>query len=500
MTTTLATTVLDLDGPGYENLSRRMHEEQYRLVSVWASEDHRNIRVFSAYMNGVNLVIGRFSVPGTEQTFPSIASLFPAASRMERTIRDLWGWRPANAHDLRPWLDHGLWKHPPLSGESPPASNSPDTPPSADYAFIPVEGVGVHEIPVGPVHAGLIEPGHFRFQVVGEKVLRLEERLGYTHKGIERLWQGSSLEKAIKLAGRISGDTTVGHALAFSRAVESARGHRVPLRGQYLRALLLERERIANHLGDLGALANDAGLGFGLSQFIILKEGFLRQNRTIFGHRLLMDQILPGGVVTNPDPESVATMISEGEALLEQIRVLETIINEHGGLQDRFFGTGILTPEAAQEWGLCGFVGRASGQKTDLRTSCPEPPFDTIAVNRGVDTGGDVRARVAIRFFEVIESLRLQRLILESLPEGAISETTGTTGGEGEGVGLVEGWRGEILCWVHLGEGEKILAAHAHDPSTILWPALEWAVPGNLVADFPLINKSFNLSYSGQDG
>jgi Ni,Fe-hydrogenase III large subunit len=246
-------------------------------------------------------------------------------------------------------------------------------------------------------------------------------------------------------------------------------------------------------------LANDAGLSFGLSQFLILKEDFMRQNRKIFGHRLLMDLILPGGVSKDPSSEEIAEISSEAERILQEVEILQMVFDEHGGLQDRFFGTGILPPETARTMGLCGVVGRASGQPSDLRVLWKEPPFDAIPISPALETGGDVRARVAVRFFEAKESLRLIREILSKLPDGAIFADPPSGEAGQEGISLVEGWRGEILCWSRLGGGDIVTASHFHDPSWILWPALEITIPGNLVADFPLINKSFNPSYSGHD-
>jgi len=486
--------VIETDREGYLHLAMEMSETGGRLVSVWGFFSESLSLLFSSYFRGERLFTGRLSLSGKISDLPSITPFFPVASRMERSIRDLWGISFSGAQDHRRWLDHGLWERVPLTQKA-----QPETFGEGDYPFVRVEGMGVHEIPVGPVHAGMIEPGHFRFQVVGEKVLRMEERLGYSHRGIDGLSRNIPWNRGIKLAGRVSGDTTVGHALAYSLSIESAIGMEVPKRARFLRGLLLERERIANHLGDLGALANDAGLSFGLSQFLILKEDVLRQNKSVFGHRLLMDLISPGGVLKDPGPLPIAEMSGEASRILQEVEILEMIFEQHGGLQDRFFGTGILPPETAQKMGLCGVVGRASGQPFDLRRLWKEPPFDETGFTQALETGGDVRARVAVRFFEVKESLRLVQEILLKLPSGYVflEPPSGESGKEG--IGLVEGWRGEILCWSRLEGGDIVAASHFHDPSWILWPALEMTIPGNLVADFPLINKSFNPSYSGHD-
>lgn len=488
--------IRSVDEGGYREFAKTAGEDGYRLAALWGARTSGFCGVFSAFSREGSLRVARLPVTDGRRSFPSISGLFPSAVRMERAVRDLFGMDPEGLSDPRPWLDHGVWDaRPPLSGEQ----ATQRTGGHPEYRFVPVEGEGVHEIPVGPVHAGVIEPGHFRFQVVGEKVLRMEERLGYVHKGIDALYRGASWEKGSRLSGRVSGDTTVGHAMAFSEAMESALGIAPPPRAIWLRALILERERIANHMGDLGALANDAGLAFGLSQFSRLKEMYFRQNRDLFGHRLLMDLAVPGGVSRDLGPEGGVALIRAGRVLESEVRILENLYEEHGGLQDRFLGTGILPPEAAGRLGLTGVVGRASGQACDLRVVRKRHPYDILDPSPALEQTGDVRARVSVRFFELRESLRLERLILEGMPGGpvAVDLPDGTTGREG--IGWADGWRGEILCWVRLGPERTLEGGHSHDPSWILWPALELAVPGNLVADFPLINKSFNPSYSGHD-
>ncbi len=486
-----------VDEAGYVGLAESISGCGGRLVALWGARTYGFKGVFSAYCHENSLLVARLSLPDSRSTFPSVSALFPSAVRMERAVRDLFGLDPEGLSDRRPWLDHGDWgTRAPLSESPRIATFSGD---DGDYPFVWVSGEGVHEIPVGPVHAGIIEPGHFRFQVVGEKVLRMEERLGFTHKGIDGLYRGASRAKAARLSGRVSGDSTVGHALAFAQAIEGALEIETPPRSKWLRGLFLERERIANHLGDLGALANDAGLSFGLVQFSRLKEDLFRQNRDLFGHRLLMDLVVPGGVARDLEPAGRDTLIRSGIALEETVRILETLYEEHGGLQDRFMGTGVLSPEIAGRLGLTGVVGRASGQRGDLRADLNRPPYNDLAVMPALETSGDVRARVVVRFFELLECLRLERLIMERMPDGPIQCPVPEGVPGSEGVGWVEGWRGEILSWVRLGRSGTLEGGHSHDPSWILWPALELAVPGNLVADFPLINKSFNLSYSGHD-
>jgi Ni,Fe-hydrogenase III large subunit len=361
----------------------------------------------------------------------------------------------------------------------------------------------VHEIPVGPVHAGIIEPGHFRFQVVGEKVLRLEERLGYTHKGIEKRFESMPLLEGGRLAGRVSGDSTVAYAWAYAQAVECIAGVAPPPRAAWLRALCLERERLANHLGDLGALGNDGGFAFGLAQFSRLRENVLRSNLAAFGHRLLMDAVMPGGVARDIAWEHVHLMRDEAERIAREITGLRDIYDDHTGLQDRFRGCGRVSPELATQLGLLGLAARASGIARDVRCDFPYAPYDTLGVKIAVDDGGDVAARVAVRFDESLESSRLiiaiTAALLDPQASGDVAVAIDDAPADRLAIGYVEGWRGPVLVALESGRDGTIRRCHPHDPSWSNWPVIEHAVIGNIVPDFPLINKSFNLSYSGQD-
>jgi len=330
-------------------------------------------------------------------------------------------------------------------------------------------------------------------------VLRLEQRLGYKHKGIEKRFEGMTLTEGARLAGRVSGDSTVAYAWAYAMAVESAAGVNPPPRALWLRALLLERERVANHLGDLGYLGNDAALAFGLAQFMALKEDWLRTNQVVFGHRYLMDAIVPGGVACDLAPETMGHLRDEMDALENTVISLKSIYDEHAGLQDRFIHCGIVAPALAARLGLTGVAGRASGQATDLRVEHPCVPFQELDVRMATHRNGDVAARVTVRFEEIFESLRLCRLILDRLSLGEPMVEVPAPPAGAFGVGWVEGWRGEVLVALETGPDGRIRRCHPHDPSWQNWPLLEHAVIGNIVPDFPLINKSFNLSYSGQD-
>jgi Ni,Fe-hydrogenase III large subunit/Ni,Fe-hydrogenase III component G len=486
----------------WQRAARVVREGGGRLVALWGSDNrdrNRTFSVYAAYATSTGLVVLELPVPAAAPAFPSIAEVFPGALRMQRALDDLLGVRADGAADLRPWLRHGAWRE----GEYPlrhdfdahaERVNAPD-----DSPFVRVEGDGVHEIAVGPIHAGIIEPGHFRFSVVGEKVLRLEARLGYTHKGVDRRFADFDLATGHRLAGRLSGDSTVAFAWAYAQAAESLLRIEAPARAAWLRALMLERERVANHLGDLGALGNDAALGFALSQFMRLKEDWLRMSDAAFGHRFMMDRIVPGGVERDVEAGMASRFAAQADAIEAEVRRFQNVFDEHSGLQDRFITAGRVTPELARTLGLAGLAGRASAQGFDLRCDFPCAPYDRLGVKKVVHSNGDVATRVKVRFEELYESLRLVREIVAAMPAGETRIALPQAAPGAIGFGWVEGWRGEVLVALEAGEAGRIRRGHAHDPSWQSWPVLEHAVIGNIVPDFPLINKSFNLSYSGED-
>jgi Ni,Fe-hydrogenase III large subunit/Ni,Fe-hydrogenase III component G len=472
------------------------------LLALWGTDDRDRdgrFRIHAAYLLPAEVVLVEHALPAGSTSYPDLAPHFPVASRLQRGVADLLGLH-AEGGDGRGWLRHGGWPETffPLRRESDATARFAMS--SAPYPFVAVAGDGVHEIPVGPVHAGTIEPGNFRFSVVGEKVLRLEERLGYTHKGVARRFEQLSQLEGQRLAARVSGDSAVAFSWAYSAALEAMTGVTVPARAAALRALVLERERIANHLGDLGALGNDAGFAFGLVQFLRLKEDLLRANLQALGARYPFDFVVPGGVARDLSPDSPAVLTTQLRALEQEVVELRRIYDEHPGLQDRFREAGQLERELAGKLGALGLTARASGIGRDLRVDQPSPPYDRLAPRLAVRPEGDVAARVQIRFDEVLESLRLCRLLLDALPEGAVAVEVPAAEPDRLGLGLIEGWRGPTFIALHAGPDGAIRRCHAHDPSWQNWPVLEFAILGNIVPDFPLINKSFNLSYSGQDG
>lgn len=506
---------LDSEIPGFStvisreelsSIAERIKKNHGQLLTLWGSDERdRNLGfklhlVFIFWQEG--LLYLQCVLDAEDPTYPDLSHLFPAANRLQRALYDLLGIKAEGADDNRPWLRHGAWPANVFPLRNDVEQNQQFLKEPDHYRFVRVEGEGVHEIPVGPVHAGIIEPGHFRFQVVGERILRLEEHLGYTHKGVAKQFQGLSFQQGAKLAGHLSGDTTVAYAWSYCMAVEHIYAIQLPLRALWLRALLLERERIMNHIGDLGALGNDAGLGFGLSQFSRLRENMLRLNEDVFGHRYMMDIIIPGGVSADLSQRAIATLQHEIATLDKEISTLRTIYAEHDGLQDRFLATGIVSSSLAKQLGLLGMAARASGQQLDLRFKLAYPPYNNsdLSIRPKMEIEGDVAARVRIRFREIEESLHLIERIINKLPKGDIKKTLPSLSVSKIGIGCVESWRGPVFIAVSNEDSERIRFAHAHDSSWQNWPALEYAVINNIVPDFPLINKSFNLSYSGCDG
>ncbi len=473
-----------------------------RLIALWASCDSTGVRtVQSAFIGDPGVLVLCLPLAATNTYYPGIEHVFPCASRMQRAVADLNGLRTTDV-DTRPWLDHAAWPadfYPLATVTSTTASPAASDAAIDNYAFVHVEGEGVHEIAVGPVHAGIIEPGHFRFSVVGEKVLRLEQRLGYVHKGIERRFTELPLLEGHRLAARVSGDSAVAFSWAYCQALEGLAFLTMPKRAQWLRAVALELERIANHLGDLGALGNDAGLAFGLSQFSRLKEQLLRVSEQAWGQRYLLDFIVPGGTHSDLSPTHASQLLACLESIGVEVATLRSIYDEHAGLRDRFAGAGIVTPELAAKLGLTGLAGRASGQSFDLRVDLPCEPYVELAPNKVTYTEGDVAARVAVRFDELVESIRLVQSFINHLPSGPHRSPVPLPKEGACGLGLIEGWRGPVLVALEAGGSGSIRRCHAHDPSWQNWPVLEHAIIGNIVPDFPLINKSFNLSYSGHD-
>lgn len=458
------------------------------LRAMWADTSH--IHALFHDIQAADFLLA--SVPVESGLYAALSPARPGASWFERMIHDLWGHNAADALDTRPWLDHGNWTAtPPLAARPLPNLAAPEP-----MEFLASEGFDLHQIAVGPVHAGIIEPGHFRFTCSGETIIRLEIRLGYLHKGTLGLLRGKSPRIGARFAARLSGDSTVAHSTAFAHAAEAACATRPPARAASLRAIMGELERIANHLNDIGAIMNDASFPLLQARFVWQREAVLRACAAAFGHRLMMDAVIPGGVAQDLSPEGASLIAQVLSGIEAEWPGLIEIYDTTASLADRMQTTGTVPAGLAASFAPGGFVGRASGQVFDTRRNPGHAPYDRMDVASPLLESGDVDARVRVRMAEIAESIRVLRILLDELPPGPIALTLPIV--SAEGIGWAEGFRGDIWHWLRL-EGGLIAHAFLCDPSWRQWPLLQVAVQGNIVADFPLCNKSFNCSYSGVD-
>ncbi|MFF4731611.1 NADH-quinone oxidoreductase subunit C [Streptomyces mirabilis] len=465
----------------------------HRLALVAAHHDADAVRLVHLFVSGPpdTRIELHVRLDPARPEVPSLADLSFPAGRFEREMHDLHGVVPLDHPLPRRLVRHFHWPkgwypmHP--DAGDPPDFGEQEGP----YPFLEVTGDGVYEIPVGPVHAGLIEPGHFRFSVVGETILKLKARLWFVHKGIEKLFQGRSVAAGLPLAERIS---AVGHALAYCLAIEEATGTTVPEQAQCARALLLELERLHNHVADLGMLCNDVGHGILNAHAQRVREQLLRLNNTVTGHRLLRGGVVPGGSALHSLPSP-----AQWEAIGDDIREIVRLALGHSTVHDRFTGTAILHAEAAHDIGCLGYVARASGLSSDARIAHPFTLYGRPA-HVPVHTSGDVLARFLIRAEEFDASLALIQDLTDRVATGAVLGPSPVPGGgPRSGVGIVEGWRGTITTRVELAADGSLARVKPVDPSFFNWPALPVVLNDTIVPDFPLTNKSFNLSYAGND-
>lgn len=427
----------------------------------------------------------------------SMSTLYFPASRFEREIRDLFGIEAMGHPDPRPLVRHAFWPkdYYPLRKDAVPPDHFEDD--GTPFPFAAVGGEGVYEIPVGPVHAGIIEPGHFRFSVIGETVIDLKIRLYFTHKGTEKLFEGRLPLDGVELAERISGDTTVGHSLAYCQALESLAGIEIPARARYLRVVLLEMERLYNHIADFGAIANDTGFAIANAHCSRLRERLLRLNKALTGNRLLRGGVVPGGV--RFDLTDGFDLPAELYSILGDFNEIVDISLKNTILTDRLEGTGCLTKQTAIDHGVLGYVARASGVDVDARRDHPFAAYGELDFSVPVYESGDVYARTMMRVKEASQSVGLIRQAIKRLAPGPLANPLGQLPAFKPAFGIAEGWRGAIIHWVMADNSGKLYRVKIKDPSFVNWPALSFAMLKNIVPDFPLCNKSFSLSYSGND-
>jgi Ni,Fe-hydrogenase III large subunit/Ni,Fe-hydrogenase III component G len=468
-----------------------------RLALVSGHDDGDELRVVYLFTSGPpdTRVELQLTVDRANPSVPTLSGISFPAGRFERELQDLFGIMPVGHPQPRRLVLHQHWPE----GWYPMRRGSGDPPPmmtgAGAYPFVPVEGTGVYEIPVGPVHAGLIEPGHFRFWVVGETILRMKARLWFVHKGIERLFEGKDPHSGLLLAERISGDTAVGHAQAYCQAVEDAWRVEVPAEAEVLRGTLLELERLYNHVADIGALCNDVGFGIAQAWALSLREQLLQLNARVTGHRLLRGGVLPGGARVLCLPAN-----AELTEISQRFEELIGLITSSALVMERFTGTAVLDETHARDLGVVGVAGRASGLAFDARVSHPSVPMPG-SFSPALRTVGDVKARFDIR----VEEARMSLSVLEHFTEraGTLDAVTmpppARPGQPVSGVGIVEAWRGTGVHRVEIDDQGRLTRVKVVDPSFHNWPALPVSLADTIVPDFPLANKSFNLSYAGND-
>ncbi len=475
-----------------------------RLVSVFADDARAQAGAFHLYYVFAldvahSFFILRVPVSETQPRVVSLANALPAANWQEREVQDMFGLKLEGHPNPRRCALHDDWPEvyplrkdfdlhtvlPPFQGER--------------HKFREVEGEGVFQVPVGPVHAGIIEPGHFLFSVAGEPVLYLQIRLFYTHKGTEKLFENVPVTHGVRLAESISGDSSFAHATAFCHAVERAANVEAPPRARALRTVYLELERLYNHIADIGAIATDVAFVVANAHAMRLKERVLRLNEQLTGSRLLRGMAALGGVRSDWNAAQIEAIRRFVLDLRPEFESLVGLIRESSSTRDRLESTGILKPETARDLGVVGIAGRASGFDHDLRRDFPHAAYDQVSFTVPVYREGDVLRRMQVRIDEVQTALSIIEQILATLPDGPTRVNVPTLPPNQVALGYVEGWRGEILHWIRTAEDGRRSRCKIKDPSLQNWPALSEAILGNIIPDFPVVNKSFNLSYSGTD-
>src|ERR1039457_1266014 len=475
-----------------------------RLVSLFADDARQTDGAFHLYYvfaldAAHGFIILRVPVSPEKPEFASLTNAIHGVNWQEREVQDLFGLklighpnpRRCALHDDWPEV-HPLRKDFDLRTQLPPFQGE-------RHKFRPVEGEGVFQVPVGPVHAGIIEPGHFLFSVAGEPVLYLQLRLAYVHKGTEKLFESLPIPHCLRLAESISGDSSFAHATAFCHAVERAAGVDAPLRARFLRSVCLELERLYNHVADIGAICTDVAFVTANMHAMRLKERVLRANEQLTGNRLLRGMACLGGVRFDFDADQLRVLAQLVNEFEKEFTELVELIRSNSGTRDRLETTGVLKPEVARNLGIVGIAGRASGFDHDLRRDFPHDFYDQVQFTVPVFTEGDVQRPMVVRRERLFQSFAIIRQVLGKLPPGSIRTEVGEVPPDRVALGYVEGWRGEIFHWIHTAPGNRLARCKVKDPSLQNWPALSEAIMGNIVPDFPVVNKSFNLSYSGTD-
>ncbi|MCL6591688.1 MAG: NADH-quinone oxidoreductase subunit C [Firmicutes bacterium] len=505
---------LGINPASIRDFCRFLHRERNcALVSMFANDERaisqNCFAIFYVFaVKGGNssasafFIILKTLIPASHSEFDSIHLEVPAAHLYEREINDLFGITPSGHPDLRPFVLHENWPAGvfPLRKDFNCREKLPFQTDGGATKFTRVQGTGVYEIPVGPVHAGIIEPGHFRFSVAGEPIINLEAQLFYVHKGIEKLMEGKTIEQGFYIAERISGDETFANSLAYCLAVEKIAGITVSERVNFIRVILAEMERLVSHLGDLAGICVDVAYGFAAFQFRLLRGWTYQLIEEVSGSRFLRSANQPGGLrrdfITGNETKIRESLARIRKELAETV----SIIKANSMFIDRIEHTGVLTTRAALDLNAVGPAGRASGVRRDLRKDFPYAAYDKLHIEVPAHNNGDVNCRMNVKIEECFTAMDLILEALEIMPKsGEIRAPILKLEPYRSALGYTEAPRGENIHWLMTGEDNTIFRYKVRTPSFCNWPALCQAVKGNIVPDFPLINKSFNLSYAGND-
>lgn len=477
-------------------------KEYNAFLLTIAASDERSINnsfglyaVFAFVPEKTIMEIG-ISVEAESSSYSSITPLFPSAHWLEREIKDMFGIIPQGHPDLRRLAVHPDWPAEvyPLRKDFQPGDEVPRV--SGEIEFLPVEGEGIYQVPVGPIHAGIIEPGHFRFYAFGEDVINLQAQLFYTHRGVEKVAEGRHYEEVSLIAERVCGVCSCSHSVAYAQAIESLAGIDISSRAKYIRTILLEMERLYNHIGDIGNMCAGIGFAFGISRGAILKEEVMRKNGELTGHRYLRGTVIPGGVnIDLPLNDFIPWL----ERIERDLKELTNVILSSQGLLERMMTTGILPLEAAVTLGAVGPAARASGVGRDLRKELPYAAYGEFDFKIPLQKKGDVFCRLVQRIEESVETFRILRQAVSKIPHGELIRKLPDLRPYQTSVGYTESARGADIHWVMTGENNTIYRYSIRSASHCNWPVLPLCVPGNIIPDFPLINKSFELCYACLD-
>ncbi len=499
-------TYLAVDEQEFEKSIRIMADKGMFLINLFAVENWKNKGITLCYVfekknSAQYFILQKNIIPSAMQSTDSIAKEFPAACWYEREIADGFGIKFTGAFDTRRLFLHELYPadfHPlRKSVANEQVKMRKNILPSEEYTFKKVSGEGVYQIPVGPVHAGIIEPGHFRFSVIGETIFNLEIRMFWKHRGIEKLAEGKTPSEALKLAEAISGDETVANGLAFCQAVEKISKIKVPLRAQYLRMMLAEMERTYSLLGDLAGMIIDVAYPAGASPFFILREEILRWNETITGSRFLKNSLEIGGLAKDINREELARLRNYLKQFSLRFRSVVQESLSFAPVLDRFENTGIVKKELIRPLNLTGPLARASGMSADVRTDHPYCLYHKVMPHPITLEKGDVLSRFEVKADTIKDSIDLIHKLITDLPAGTVHAES-SAAKDGFALMTVESARGQNIHWLLIQKG-MISRYKIRTASFCNWQAIEHAVLGNIVPDFPLVNKSMNLSYAGTD-